>query len=176
MPFIPEQPTEIQKVPYFEEARKEDGWEGQATEKSVRALQGEIREALSLLGGTITSFQAGHFDEIERSGYRIEYIVEAASGREMPGRIDIAALPVRSDTPRKRDQALRMALYMVHRSLKGVWLLQQLSPGYSALVPFMLGPGDKTISELWLKGPMSKLLPQGDENFTTVEGEAKDVT
>jgi hypothetical protein len=101
----------------------------------------------------------------------------------MFGRIDIAALPVdpninwnRADKSKHRDASLRMSLYMLRIALDGTWFLQQLSPGFSALVPFMLGPGDKTISQLWTDGPMNNLLPPGDtEDFTTIEGESREI-
>lgn len=44
-----------------------------------------------------------------------------------------------------------------------------IDSGYSALVPFMIGPGERTISELWAESVMSNLLPPGEEEF--VEGE-----
>jgi hypothetical protein len=63
-----------------------------------------------------------------------------------------------------------MALFMLHIGLAGTWFMQQLSPGLSALVPFMIGPGDKTISQLWTDGPMAKLLPPGEDS-DFIEGE-----
>lgn len=183
MNFIPEQPKNSASVPYFDDATKEDGWQGQATTKSIRALQAEIIEAVSRLGGLVVSFQRGSFQgEVgNRDGFRVHYVVQAADGRQVPGRIDIAALPVKPDTYRsnsvekRRDQSLRMALFMLRTALEGTWFLQQLSPGYSALVPFMLGSGtDKTISELWSESSiMNNLLPPGDEEF--IDGEAREI-
>jgi hypothetical protein len=178
MDFIPEQPSERQEVPYFEDATSESGWRGQSTTKAIKTLQSEIIEAVSRLGGLVINFQRGSFtgEAFDREGFRVHYVVQAADGRQVPGRIDIAALPVRSDTPKKREASLKMALYMLREALDGTWLLQQLSPGYSALVPFMLGRGtDKTISQLWSESPiMNQLLPPGeDEGF--VEGETREL-
>ncbi len=96
MNFIPEQPKESQRVPYYENATKADGWQGQATEKTIKALQSEITQSISRLGGMVTGFQRGSFqsDEDIREGFRIHYSIETADGRQVPGRIDIAALPV----------------------------------------------------------------------------------
>jgi hypothetical protein len=180
MPFIPEVPKEERRVPYYEEARAADGWQGQTTNKSIKELQDEIERIIMRLGGMVESFQKGTFESEQgnRDGYRIDYFVKAGNGRHMPGRIDIAALPIdpelghRADKDKHRENSLKMALFMLHVALAGTWFLQQLSPGFSALVPFMLGPGDKTISELWTDGPMSRLLPPGNtEDFSTVEGE-----
>jgi hypothetical protein len=160
-------------VPYYEDAKKEDGWQGQATTKTIKALQSEITQAVSRLGGLVTGFQKGSFQGVEgdRDGFRIHYAIEAADGRQIPGRIDIAALPVdpdinwyRADKNKHREASLKMALYMLRAALDGTWFLQQLSPGYSALVPFMLGQGDKTLSQMWSESAVMKnLLPPGDE-------------
>lgn len=183
MNFIPEQPKQSANVPYYDDASKEDGWQGQATTKSIKALQAEIIEAIGRLGGMVINFQRGTFEgEVKpRDGFRVHYVVEAADGSQMPGRIDIAALPVKPDTYRsssydkRREASLKMALYMLRVALDGTWFLQQLSPGYSALVPFMLGSGtDKTISQLWSESPaMNNLLPPGNEDL--IDGEFEEV-
>lgn len=184
MNFIPEQSTESKKVPYYENATKADGWQGQATEKTIKALQSEIMQSISRLGGLVTGFQGGTFqnEDGDREGFRIHYVVEAADGRQVPGRIDIAALPVdpninwyRADKKKHKESSLKMALFMLRVALDGTWFLQQLSPGYSALVPFMIGSNTgKTISELWAESSvMNNLLPPGEDEF--VDGEVKEL-
>ena len=184
MNFIPEQSKDSKRVPYYEDATKADGWQGQATDKTIKALQSEITQSISRLGGLVTGFQRGMFENEDgkRDGFRIHYAIEAADGRQVPGRIDIAALPIkpdlgpRADINRHKELSLKMALYMLRVALDGTWFLQQLSPGYAALVPFMLGPGKKTISELWADSSiMNNLLPPGDdEDF--IEGEATEIS
>lgn len=187
MNFIPEQPKDGQSVPYFDDVTKEAGWQGHTTSKSIKTLQAEIIEAVSRLGGLVINFQRGIFqsEHGSRDGFRVHYVVQASDGRQVPGRIDIAALPIKTDWAlrrsenTRRDQSLKMALYMFRMAMDGAWFMQQLSPGYSALVPFMIGPGDKTISELWAEGPMNNLLPPGEdfngEDGDVVEGEATEV-
>jgi hypothetical protein len=183
MNFIPEQPKESISVPYFDDVTKEAGWQGQSTTKSIKTLQAEIIEAISRLGGLVINFQRGSFQSEagNRDGFRVHYVVQAADGRQVPGRIDIAALPIKTDwslrrsEDKRKDQSLKMALYMLRMALDGTWFLQQLSPGYSALVPFMLGSGsDKTISELWAESSvMNNLLPPGEEEF--INGEVREI-
>ncbi|OGO26442.1 MAG: hypothetical protein A2136_05565 [Chloroflexi bacterium RBG_16_54_11] len=182
MNFIPETPKEEQEVPYFDDVTEKDGWQGMATTKSIETLQNEITNALFRLGAHVLSFQRGKYQgKTSRDGFRVHYVLMAADGRNVPGRIDIAALPVKTSyslsrtEKKRRDQALRMALYMLRTAMQGAWNMQQLSPGFSALVPFMLGQGtDKTISELWSESPiMNNLLPPGDEEF--IEGEAREL-
>lgn len=169
--FIPHTSKESKKVPYFEEARTADGWQGHTTTKTEKRLKAEIGEAISRLGGMVIGFEEGMFGE--RPGVRILYTLEV-EGQFSKGRLDIAALPVKSyrsqGRKKKLEQSYRMALYMVVMALNGTWFLQQLSPGYAPLMPWLIGKGDKTISQLWAESAMmSMLLPPPTDEFT--EGE-----
>jgi hypothetical protein len=175
MNFIPEEKQAV-TVPYFEDAKEKDGWQGQGTTKSAETLQSEIIKAIGRLGGIVSGFQRGTFqiDDQSRQGVQVHYSLKSPSGKFIPGRLDVAALPVRDKySNAKKDKAFRMALYMLRESLDGMWLMQQLSPGYAALMPWMLADKDKTISQLWAESPaMSNLLPPGDAVFE--EGEVID--
>lgn len=167
--FIPEQ-KKADAVPYYEDVTSDAGWQGHATGKGVETLKSEIAKSISRLGAHVMSFQRGVFevDGESREGFQIRYILE---GQKVEGRLDVAALPVRSKYDMaKKDKSLRMALYMVRNAMDGLWFLQQLSPGYAALMPWMLAQGDKTVSQLWAESAMmSNLLPPGESEF--VEGE-----
>ena len=170
--FQPEEKRAL-SVPYYEDVKEKDGWKGQATTKSVSKLQDEISQAVNRLGGIVSGFQRGTFqiDDQQREGFQIHYHLKAPNGQLVPGRFDVAALPVRARRdPMKKEKSLRMALYMVREGLEGMWLMQQLSPGYAALMPFMLADGDKTVSQLWAESPiMNNLLPPGDSEFIDAE-------
>ena len=180
MSFIPEQPKSASDVPFFDDVTGEDGWQGHTTTKSIETLKSEVIASIGRLGGAVTRFQKGTFQigELKRDGFQILYNIEALNGDIIPGRLDVAALPVKesyqvrrhSPEATRRDRSLRMALYMLRISIDGLWFLQQLSPGYAPLMPFILADKDKTISQLWAEGPaMSRLLPPGESEF--VEGE-----
>ena len=172
MNFIPEK-SEAVRVPYFEEVTQAEGWQGYTTTKSVKTLQAEITEAITRLGGVVSGFQRGTFlvDDRKREGFQIHYSIVAPDGGFVPARLDIAALPVRSTyNDARKDKALRMALYMLRTALSGMWFMQQLSPGFAPLMPWMLASEDKTVSQLWAESPaMQRLLPPGESEF--VEGE-----
>lgn len=164
MEFIPQQSKEAADVPYFEDARAEGGWKGQATQKSVKHLKSEITEAISRLGGMVIGIQEGTFADgkRKRDGLRLFYNMGDLNGVMRQGQIDVAALPVRRDN--HRQQAIRMALFMLRDALDGLWFLQQFSPGYAALMPFMLVENGKTVTQLWSEqGAFTKLLPRGVE-------------
>lgn len=162
-------------VPYFDEVKASDGWQGYTTTKSTDTLKAEVMTAMSRLGGLISGFEKGKFGE--RHGFRIHYTIEAENGTMYPGQMDIAALPVRKTTHRRSyqghektcEQALRMALYNTAMCLNGMWLLQQLSPGYAPLIPWMLAANGKTVTQLWTESSsMKALAPPADEEF--IEG------
>jgi hypothetical protein len=179
--FIPEQPKTVSDVPFFEDVSSAQGWQGQTTTKSVDTLKSEILMAISRLAGSVTGYQKGKFliGDRERLGYRVMYNIETGEGNLVPGRIDIAALPVKRNPPSSYDtrceKSLKMALFMLRDSFDGLWFLQQLSPGFAPLLPFMLsGNGDLTISQLWSEtSVMRNLLPPGENDF--IDGEVKEL-
>ena len=93
MDFIPDDHDEL-TVPYFEDAKSSIGVIGHATQRSERELKVEIERAMGHLGASVSLFQAGKYDETNRYGYRIEFLWGGAKGR-----IDVAALPLRKETP-----------------------------------------------------------------------------
>lgn len=179
--FIPEQPKAVENVPFYEDVTSAQGWQGQTTTKSMETLKSEITMAISRLGGMVASFQKGTFmvGTQERLGFRVCYSIETPDGQFMPGRIDVAALPVRKFPANsyggRCEKSLKMALYMLRNSFDGMWFLQQLSPGFAPLMPFMLsGQKDLTVSQLWSETAlMQNLLPPGDADF--IDGEAKQI-
>jgi len=182
MSFKPDQTKQKEsEVPYFEDARKEDGWEGHATGKSMEQLKGEITGIVARLGGAVVGFAKGSFDG-GRPGFRLHYTVDGPDGKLIPGQIDIAALPVKPVTrytdnkqkEKKMEQSLRMALYMFRDSMKGSWFMQQLSPGYSALMPFMMFDDERTVSQAWFEqNNVPMLMPPDEGDF--IDGEVNDV-
>lgn len=169
MNFVPDQ-TETKKVPYFEDAKREDGWQGHTTTKTIERLKKEIEKALMLLGGVVVGFQQGTYtvDGQQRQGFQVHYAVAG-----MPARLDIAALPVRDSwNAKKKEQSVKMALYMLALGLNGAWLMQQLVPGYAPLIPMMLTENGKTVSQLWSEGSaMKKLMPPSDVDFDVIDAE-----
>lgn len=184
MNFIPTQDERLAPaITYFEDAAAKDGWQGQATGKSIERLKQEVFDAIGRLGGKVTGFQSGTFvgGKQKREGFQIKYFVESQDGKISDGRLDIAALPVKENyrlqrtLKTRREQSLKMALYMLRVALEGTWFLQQLSPGYAALMPWMLIDSERTVTQLWSESAvMNRLLPPGSSEF--VEGNFKEVS
>jgi len=143
--FIPD-PIAIteQSVPYFEDSRDRE-IPGRGTEKSHARLQGEIIDFLARLGASSIYFVPGIYpgaDRARRYGFQIFFMF---SGRQ--GRIDCAALPIRSETPTKKDRALAQALYLVRLELEAACNSLMYKPGAVPLAPYMIGDGGKTVTE-----------------------------
>lgn len=178
--FIPDGPTKAEPVPNFENARSEDGWQGQGTTKSLDRLKAELMEAITRAGGMVTAFTPGAWGEppFQRPGYRIKFALERDGGAMHPGQLDIAALPCKQpDRASKKggvtnkEASLRMALYMARNAFDGLWFLRQLSPGFVPLLSWLLDDRTgKTLTQLYgMAGNFAHLLPAGDADF--VEGE-----
>jgi hypothetical protein len=177
MDFIPDATKKDKAKTYFEDANSKDGWQGQSTTLSIDVLKTKVKTAIDRLGGIVTAFMKGTYmiDDEKRDGFQILYHIEADNGAIIPGRIDIAALPVRISfrtkptEGKRREQSLKMALYMLEITLNGTRFLEELSPKYSSLMPFTLVDEGKTITELWTDKRMGNLLTAGDGEF--VDGE-----
>ena len=180
MDFIPEKTTrEVEEVPFFDDVTSEGGWRGQATGKSLDTLKSEIMVAISRLGGMVTGWQRGRFQigDHARDGFQVHYVVEQIDERLRHGRLDVAALPIKDDArlkrsyERRRDRSLRMALFMLREALDGTWFLQQLSPGYAPLLPWMLdGDSGKTFTQLWSESVFGvNMLPAPREDVVEAE-------
>lgn len=177
MNFVPEDKQQgPQDVPYFDDVNSEGGWQGHTTRKTIGQLKSEIMVIISRLGGLVTGFQKGTFQagDKKRDGFVLHYIIEQPNREVIHGQMDIAALPVRNthsmrrSYDSRREKSLKMALFMLRNALEGTWFLQQLSPGYAPLMPWVLAKDGKTISQLWSEQVMY-LLPADASSF--VDGE-----
>ncbi len=187
MKFIPDDLSQQSDVPFLEKARADDGWKGQSTNKSIEQLRAEISAEIGRLGGTMTKFMRGEYEIADqtRPGAVVEYQLVGPDGRAFPGRIDIAGLPFeqsknRQDSARinrgRRDKSLQMALFNIREGLQSSRILQTLSPGYSALIPWLITESGATFGQLWREGLGDRALPaptaDGDiteAQFTEVE-------
>ena len=171
-----------QDVPYFEDVKASEGWQGQATSKDMVALKGEISTSISRLGGFVSGFERGQFGT--RKGFRIHYMMEIPGGKSVKGYIDIAALPLRptakpyrrgatESAERRENQSLLMALYNVAEALKALHVMSKLSPGYMPLMPWMIvGKDGLNLTQTYAEqSSLAKLMPPKDD---FIEGEIQD--
>lgn len=184
--FQRDKPThEPDRVPFFEDATTENGWQGHTTGKTLETLKTDVRMLISRLGGEVTDIEKGRFGD--RIGYRVSYIVDVAfedRAKHVPGYIDIAALPLKPPKTYDRrhrtpisileDRSLRMALFNVVECLRAMWILQRLSPGFAPLMPFMIAQDGMNVTQLWSNSPTMKALVAPQEGFQDGDGEVVD--
>lgn len=130
-------------VPFFEDSQQLD-IPGRGLEKSLPYYQANVVEMLARLHGAGVRFTEGHFPGASRRyGYRITF---SAYGNT--ARIDCAALPLRKETPKKKDRALAQALYILAHKLEAMVHSYIYEPDSLPLVPYIMSPENgKTITE-----------------------------
>lgn len=167
---------EIRTVPYFDDVKASDGWEGHTTSKTIDKLTSEIATNLTLIGCIFSGCQAGTFGE--RHGFQIHFLMKSEDGRAIPSRLDIACLPL---NPRKRTRARtrsrgkgsqdvriegtqKMALYMTAKAIKGMYFLSTLVPAFIPFMSLMLDNHNQTLGQAWMQsGAMAALMPPTDD-------------
>lgn len=181
MEFIPdEHEPEALDIPYVDELRKADGWQGQSTTKSYESLKTDITDAINKLDGVVHSIQRGAFkiNNIERPGVVVHYTMESPDGKMAYGRFDMAGPPCKpvthvgahtktydEQTKARRDQSVRVGLYNVILALKAQWVLKQLNPAYAPLMPWLLTDSGHTITERFTAAGLGNIqLPEPKDN------------
>ena len=142
--FIPDPiAVQEQEVPYYEDSQKLD-IPGRGTEKKVVTLQQEVIQMLARLGGSSVNFVPGIYNDgpRERYGFQVQFWYGSAQGR-----IDCAALPIRTKTDRQKERALAQALYLLRDELQAMVHSQIYKPGSVPLVPYLIGPNGQTVTE-----------------------------
>ena len=191
MKFIPDEEVKDWDVPYLEDCKADDGWQGQGTSKSIDALKATIRQEIGRLGGTVTRFMLGKviIDSNERPAAQIEYQIINKAGATFTGRIDVAGPPYRlpykgnrshggyaDSVAGEKDKSLRTALFNVAEALKSMRILQMLSPGYAALIPWMIAEkSGQTLGEMWNMGAPALPAPSSGEDDEAIEGSFTEV-
>jgi hypothetical protein len=149
--FTPDQPAgQPIDVPFFEDARA-DVAPGYRTILSEAKLREEVLTLLAQLGASDILIQSGAFEYRRRGvtgnvryGYAIRFRVHG-----QPAQMQVAGLPIRSnDTPAKRDQVRRQALFIVAAQLKAMVTAIVFAPGSAPLVQYILISGtQRTVGE-----------------------------
>lgn len=142
MNFVPNQISSEIEVPFFDDMR-EKKIAGYATERPIKLHKKEIADALAQLDAFAIRFDEGAYPgQPLRFGFRITF-----SFNGVPGRIDCAALPIRSFTEHKKDRALAQALYLVSVELKAAANAWVYKPGSVPLLPYLIGRDGQTVTE-----------------------------
>lgn len=133
----------------FIEDVKADKASGYATNKTPEQLQREVVGLIGQLGGAAVRFVPGTFGvKPKRYGYIVNFVIINAQDAAILCRIPIAGLPMRSETPARKQQVLAQVLYAFRESLQGELNALRYRPGYSPFVAHMVLPETgKTLME-----------------------------
>lgn len=158
--FIPETVTpSVRNIPFFEDSQ-DAKIPGRRTTKTEEVLQKEVRNLMLQLDAGNIVFSPGKFEVSVNSKPRYGWLM-TFSINGLKGRMEIAALPIKHETPSKKDAALRQALFLVRNWLESEVFSIMYRPGAVPLIPFLIGAGDKTITEALIASTDVPLLPTG---------------
>lgn len=128
------------EVPYIEDVRTEKA-SGYRTEKTPAQLQKEVAGLIGQLGGAAVQFVPGAFGiKPKRYGYIVEFVLINANRTAIPCRIPIAGLPMRTETPARKQQVLAQVLYAFRENLQGELNALRYRPGYAPFAAHMVLP------------------------------------
>lgn len=141
--FIPDKPSApALEVPFFEDITAKDV-PGRGVTKPIDFYQKQIVNLMLKLGAGKVLFVPGTFPTLpKRYGYQITFSLNG-----IPGRIDVAALPMKKETPNRKDRALAQAIYLLQLWLEAEVFSTIYRPGAISLVPYLIGEGGKTVTE-----------------------------
>lgn len=156
MQFIPDLGATERKLPYFEDATM-SGAAGNLT-KDLAYYCSQVSQAIARLDGMVIGFTPIKSDgKPLRYGFRIAFILQGVAGR-----IDCAALPMRSETPGKKNKALSQALYLLWKKLDAEADAWVYNPGSIPLMPYLIGASGHTVTEeLTASGILPDFKPAG---------------
>jgi hypothetical protein len=184
--FIPDDDQFEVEIPYFEDATGAEGVIGYSTQQDEAELQEKIRTEIARVGGRVESFQKGKYKEEsstktmpDRYGYQILFSYQNADGR-----INVATLPIKNETPARKRQAHRQALYTIWKMLQSHYNCRLNMPNDTPLIPYLLDDKGRTLLEAisaagilpQLPSPTQKMeggFDPDDENV--VDGEAREI-
>lgn len=153
--------NQIAGAPYFEDARA-DFAPFYATDKAPEAVQKEIIKELAKLDGYGVQFVYGAYSEgkTKRHGYEVRFNFSGA-----PGKFRVAGLPMRSETPKKRERVLAQALCICREWIKSMVTTKVFMPGTEPLAQYLLvnSQGDTITDWITRKGKLPELTPKVDD-------------
>ena len=154
MAFIPDE-TQVSDVdvPFFEDVTGADV-PGRRVKQPLKVYRNRVTEMLLKLGAGNVRFTPGKMDTIcERFGYRIEFVLNGN-----PARMEVAALPLRDYSDKKKDRALAQCLYLVGNWLEAEVYSSIYRTNSMSLVPYVITARGTTVIEELVA---AKVLPAG---------------
>jgi hypothetical protein len=135
--------NEAHSLIYFEDAGAENS-QYHKSRRDIESAQQEVQTAINRLNGAVTQFIPVIFENPERVGYIVEYVFRGGAFGQLP----IAALPIRQETPRRRERARVQALLIAADMFHAAANAQQHTPLNNPLLLHLLADGEHTIAQM----------------------------
>jgi hypothetical protein len=154
------------QVPYLEDARADFAPYYDVRDREPRDAQNMVITELVKLGASAIIFREGFFGTNPK---RYGYLLTFQRGL-YPAQMEVAGLPMKSETPNKIARVRIQALYVLRDWLKAAVTSQIFQPGSDPLVQFLLIDGKRTLSQVLIEdGHLPNINPLLDSG-NVVEG------
>jgi hypothetical protein len=168
--FTPDNQVTQIDVPFYEDARADfapyykvvrDG----NGEKKLTEGKAAVGIEMGKLGAIVTGIIPGIFSSGKTKRYG--FVVRFMYG-QTPGVIQVAGLPMRTETATKKQAVMVQALWNVRDWLKAAVTGRVFNPGSDVLIPYLLVDGKHTIAEYIASTGKLPMLASGDN---VIDGE-----
>jgi hypothetical protein len=160
MQFVPDKTnSEDVHVPFLEDARA-DFAPFYSSKKTIKQADAELRTEMAKLNASVLRIQSGKFNVNgkTRLGYLIDFTLYGLNGQ-----LTVAALPIRTHTVTKENQARVQALLNVVQWVQTMITQRVFSPGENPLIPYLLAADGKPIIQKIVEGGLLQLqAPKSD--------------
>lgn len=152
------------EVPFFEDATGETA-PNYSTKRSVAEAQSELSRWVAQHGGIVVGLTPVKFNATikNKNVIRYGYIVDFIFGGGARGRMHVAALPMRTETPDKKNRVLAMALLNRAEFFKSAFATRIHDPYSNPLFQYLLVDGERTVSQVIVEQKQFALLGSGVE-------------
>lgn len=147
-------------VPFYEE-REKVKVPGYDLRHDISYYQDRVRTYLYELGAVGVTFTYGVLDDVKPHRYAYEIRFQIGVNQ---GKIICAALPIKTETAIRKDNALKQALYLLSQWLAGEKASKYYRPGVQPLLPYIVNEADKTVMDLMVSSERFLLPPTIQDN------------
>lgn len=155
MKFVPDENKAADEVvvPFLEDARAEFA-PFYSSKKTAKQASVELEKEMAKLGAAVLRIQSGNFEVNGKSrlGYQVEFVLYG-----LRGELTIAALPMRSPSPAKENQARVQALLNMVQWVQSMVTQRVFSTGDNPLIPYLRASDGRPILQTLAQSEMFKL-------------------
>lgn len=152
------------EVPFFEDATGETA-PNYSTKRTVEDAQSELSRWVGKHGGIVVGLSPVKFNATIKNKIvvRYGYILDFIFGGGARGRMHIAGLPMKAETPDKKNRILAMALLNRAELFKTAFTTRIHDPYSNPLFQYLLVDDNHTVAQMLIEKQQLNLLGSGVE-------------